>query len=141
MCTIQIILLKFLLSRTFLGFIKHLFHILSFYYQQISICVSFKMESTESITRITSSLSLNEIPNTYAEKDGFLRIPVHAVNPHLICGLCQGYLYEACTITECMHSCEKYFLIYSPFFPFIYHNLQIMKRIFAPQLILHSGAI
>ncbi|KAK3765929.1 hypothetical protein RRG08_002175 [Elysia crispata] len=69
------------------------------------------MESTESITRITSSLSLNEIPNTYAEKDGFLRIPVHAVNPHLICGLCQGYLYEACTITECMHSFCKSCLV------------------------------
>jgi len=33
-----------------------------------------------------------------------LWIPITSVNPHIVCGLCQGYLYEACTITECMHS-------------------------------------
>ncbi|XP_005089722.1 polycomb group RING finger protein 3 [Aplysia californica] len=38
------------------------------------------------------------------DENNTLWIPIHSVNPHLICGLCQGYLYEACTITECMHS-------------------------------------
>ncbi|KAH9492565.1 Polycomb group RING finger protein 6 [Bulinus truncatus] len=38
------------------------------------------------------------------DEHNILWIPIQSVNPHLICGLCQGYLYEACTITECMHS-------------------------------------
>uniref|UniRef100_A0A2C9L0E8 RING-type domain-containing protein n=1 Tax=Biomphalaria glabrata TaxID=6526 RepID=A0A2C9L0E8_BIOGL len=38
------------------------------------------------------------------DDQNILWIPIQSVNPHLICGLCQGYLYEACTITECMHS-------------------------------------
>ncbi|XP_059174234.1 polycomb group RING finger protein 3-like [Physella acuta] len=38
------------------------------------------------------------------DQNNILWIPIQSVNPHLICGLCQGYLYEACTITECMHS-------------------------------------
>ncbi|CAL1538832.1 unnamed protein product, partial [Lymnaea stagnalis] len=38
------------------------------------------------------------------DENNMLWIPIQSVNPHLICGLCQGYLYEACTITECMHS-------------------------------------
>ncbi|CAG5125942.1 unnamed protein product, partial [Candidula unifasciata] len=38
------------------------------------------------------------------DEHNMLRIPLNPLNPHLICGLCQGYLYEACTITECMHS-------------------------------------
>ncbi|RUS82041.1 hypothetical protein EGW08_010197 [Elysia chlorotica] len=78
---------------------------------QSQLVACFKMEPAENLTHITSSLSLDEIPKTYPEKDGFLRIPVHAVNPHLICGLCQGYLYEACTITECMHSFCKSCLV------------------------------
>lgn len=28
------------------------------------------------------------------------------LNQYLTCGLCKGYLYEASTITECMHTCE-----------------------------------
>ncbi|GFR95631.1 polycomb group RING finger protein 3-like [Elysia marginata] len=71
------------------------------------------MESTENITNTVSGLSLDDFPDNHniVERDGFLRIPVHAVNPHLICGLCQGYLYEACTITECMHSFCKSCLV------------------------------
>lgn len=38
------------------------------------------------------------------DDNNILWIKAQAVNTHLVCGLCQGYLYEACTITECMHS-------------------------------------
>lgn len=70
------------------------------------------MDSTHSINHTVSGLSLEDAPNNnVVERDGYLRIPVQAVNPHLICGLCQGYLYEACTITECMHSFCKSCLV------------------------------
>ena len=29
-----------------------------------------------------------------------------SMNPHLVCGLCDGYLVDATTITECLHSCK-----------------------------------
>ncbi|GFN80356.1 polycomb group ring finger protein 3 [Plakobranchus ocellatus] len=69
------------------------------------------MESTEVITHAASSMSLEDALCGHSDKDGVLRIPVRDVNPHLICGLCQGYLYEACTITECMHSFCKSCLV------------------------------
>jgi hypothetical protein len=28
------------------------------------------------------------------------------MNEHLICSLCMGYLREATTVTECLHTCE-----------------------------------
>lgn len=34
------------------------------------------------------------------------RYPVKMFDPFLICVLCKGYLNEAMTIGECMHSCK-----------------------------------
>jgi len=31
---------------------------------------------------------------------------INDLNKYLTCGLCKGYLYEASTITECMHTCK-----------------------------------
>jgi hypothetical protein len=35
-----------------------------------------------------------------------LRFDIVDLNQYLTCGLCKGYLYEASTITECMHTCK-----------------------------------
>jgi hypothetical protein len=32
--------------------------------------------------------------------------PTKLMNEHLICSLCMGYLRDAQTITECLHTCE-----------------------------------
>ena len=29
------------------------------------------------------------------------------VNPYITCVLCKGYLVDATTITECLHTCKK----------------------------------
>ena len=34
------------------------------------------------------------------------RIRLKCVNPHIICCLCKGYMINATTITECLHTCE-----------------------------------
>lgn len=34
------------------------------------------------------------------------RMPVQELNPYLTCVLCGGYLIDATTIIECLHSCE-----------------------------------
>ena len=41
-------------------------------------------------------------------------ITLSSVNPHIICSLCFGYLIDATTIVECLHSCK-----FSHFFPLI----------------------
>lgn len=33
-------------------------------------------------------------------------LQLRELNPYITCALCGGYLYEASTITECMHTCE-----------------------------------
>lgn len=35
------------------------------------------------------------------------RIKITDLNPHLTCPLCSGYLVDATTIVECLHSCES----------------------------------
>lgn len=42
-----------------------------------------------------------------------IRFDINDLNPYLTCGLCKGYLYEASTITECMHTCKLYVLLSS----------------------------
>jgi hypothetical protein len=34
-------------------------------------------------------------------------LQLRELNPYITCGLCGGYLYEASTITECMHTCKS----------------------------------
>lgn len=33
---------------------------------------------------------------------------VKSLNPHIMCVLCGGYLVDATTIIECLHSCKNY---------------------------------
>lgn len=34
------------------------------------------------------------------------KVKLKTVNPHITCTLCKGYLVEATTITECLHTCK-----------------------------------
>lgn len=34
------------------------------------------------------------------------KVKLKTVNPHICCTLCKGYLVEATTITECLHTCK-----------------------------------
>lgn len=43
--------------------------------------------------RVTASMSL-------------LKMPLQHLNPHIMCVLCGGYLVDATTIIECLHSCK-----------------------------------
>lgn len=35
------------------------------------------------------------------------RVKITELNPHLTCPLCAGYLIDATTIVECLHSCKS----------------------------------
>ena len=35
-----------------------------------------------------------------------IKLPVTTLNEHIICKLCNGYLVDAATITECLHTCK-----------------------------------
>lgn len=34
------------------------------------------------------------------------KIPLKLVNAHITCSICKGYLIDATTLVECLHSCE-----------------------------------
>lgn len=36
-------------------------------------------------------------------------VKLRELNPFIICGICNGYLIDATTITECLHTCEYIF--------------------------------
>lgn len=35
-------------------------------------------------------------------------VRMRGINEHITCSLCAGYLIEATTITECLHTCETH---------------------------------
>ena len=34
------------------------------------------------------------------------RLDLTALNPHIMCNLCKGYLVDPVTVVECLHSCK-----------------------------------
>lgn len=36
------------------------------------------------------------------------KVYLETVNPHITCNICKGYLIDATTIVECLHSCKFY---------------------------------
>ena len=38
--------------------------------------------------------------------DGGQQVRVTSLNEHVTCTLCRGYLIDATTVTECLHSCK-----------------------------------
>lgn len=36
------------------------------------------------------------------------KVYLKTINPHITCNLCKGYLINATTIVECLHSCKLY---------------------------------
>ena len=39
-------------------------------------------------------------------------IDLQTVNPYLICALCDGYLIDATTLVECLHSCKCFLFMF-----------------------------
>jgi len=43
-----------------------------------------------------------------------LKMPLQELNPHIMCALCAGYLVDATTIIECLHSCKyRVYMLFS----------------------------
>ena len=36
-----------------------------------------------------------------------IKLPLVNLNQHITCKLCNGYLIDAATITECLHTCKS----------------------------------
>lgn len=55
-------------------------------------------------------------------------IKLKTLNCHITCKICRGYLVDATTVTECLHTCKykkfKYFFNTIGYFVFIYYSLQ-----------------
>lgn len=40
------------------------------------------------------------------------KIKLKALNSHITCKICRGYLIDATTVTECLHTCMYHILFY-----------------------------
>lgn len=36
------------------------------------------------------------------------RIKLKTLNEHIVCAICSGYLVDATTVTECLHTCKLF---------------------------------
>ncbi|XP_033757162.1 polycomb group RING finger protein 3-like [Pecten maximus] len=54
------------------------------------------------VASLRDQLSL--LPESPSRRKEPINVRIRDINPYITCGLCGGYLYEASTITECMHS-------------------------------------
>ncbi|XP_060081746.1 polycomb group RING finger protein 3-like [Ylistrum balloti] len=54
------------------------------------------------VASLRDQLSL--LPESPSRRKEPINVQIRDINPYITCGLCGGYLYEASTITECMHS-------------------------------------
>lgn len=61
------------------------------------------------------------------------RVKLKHVNEHLVCFLCRGYLVDATSITECLHTCEYRILLfkYAYAYAYTYHVLTCTAYIYA----------
>ncbi|KAK7488312.1 hypothetical protein BaRGS_00020471 [Batillaria attramentaria] len=56
---------------------------------------------------VSKPKSETEVTKNRIDTNNTLWVPIQNVNQYITCGICRGYLYEASTITECMHSCKS----------------------------------
>lgn len=40
------------------------------------------------------------------------KIKLCHINAHITCRLCEGYLIDATTVTECLHTCESHLCLW-----------------------------
>lgn len=65
-------------------------------------------------TQLTTALVASD--NTVAQQPSSSKIMLNIVNPQITCSLCKGYLINATTIVECLHSCKYIFTQQSIYF-------------------------
>lgn len=66
--------------------------------------------ATSTTTNTTTTTAANADMKSKQLYLSMPRIPpkvyLKTVNPHITCNLCKGYLIDATTIVECLHSCK-----------------------------------
>lgn len=89
----------------------------------LTICIRFQFSASSITWKRASPEVVNFLvvqsaqQNTRLSVDlasmSLLRMPLEELNPHIMCALCAGYLVDATTIIECLHSCkyELYFYL------------------------------
>ena len=48
------------------------------------------------------------------------RIRLKTLNEHIVCTICTGYLIDATTVTECLHTCK---------FDLLFYNIKLIKKL------------
>lgn len=64
-----------------------------------------------SVNKLTDKTNQPPITSSASQQNSN-KIPLKLVNSHITCSICNGYLIDATTLVECLHSCKKiYFKI------------------------------
>lgn len=60
-------------------------------------------------------LKQNSKPKFYWSREMERKIKLKTLNPYITCQICRGYLIDATTVTECLHTCESSLYVAIPF--------------------------
>lgn len=82
-----------------------------FVYRQKKRASKHPEKSSMKMARLSVNIS-DKIPDVAPHKPP--KVCITTVSPQITCHLCKGYLIDATTIVECLHSC-KYYLFFSIF--------------------------
>lgn len=96
---------------TWSGFCSSYFRLIHIY----AVCNKENMQNIISLCAFAG-------PGVIAMETKRTRLRISELNPHLLCALCGGYLIDATTIVECLHSCEYEiaFLFFFFFYLFLF---------------------
>ena len=61
--------------------------------------------------RLLQKPQFNKSRQNYVDTDSKIMVKIACLNEYITCGVCRGYLFEAATITECMHSCKFFYCL------------------------------
>ena len=64
--------------------------------------------STDGTTNVVKEKTSSKSPSSLSYKPN--KILLNTVNPYITCNLCKGYLIDATTIVECLHSCKYIYI-------------------------------
>lgn len=70
--------------------------------------------SSESVATSQKGVVISETPTVMSAEDVVMSsecvVSLGALTNQITCGLCRGYLIDAQTVTDCLHSCKGFFL-------------------------------
>lgn len=56
--------------------------------------------------QVSNAAAWRVVAADHTAMDRKIKIKLSKLNPHISCKICKGYLIDATTVTECLHTCK-----------------------------------